>query len=306
MKKDFLSITDIAKQEIEAILQHALVLKKDLQEGRSNAKQLENKSLVMIFEKPSLRTRLSFEIGMQQLGGFAVFLSPSDIGLGVRESIADTAKVISGMGDIIMARVKKHETVASLATHASVPVINGLSDVEHPCQILADLLTIYEKKGKLAGLTVAYIGDGENNVTNSFVFGAARMGMNFICASPKGFCIDKEILSKAKSINAAVSIDQTDDPSVAVMGADVVVTDTWVSMGDENEAESRLKALKAYQVNVKLLKKAKPDAIFLHCLPAHRGQEVTEEVIDGPQSVVFDEAENRLHAQKALLLHLLQ
>jgi len=262
----------------------------------------------MVFEKPSLRTRLSFETGMTQLGGHAIYLAPSDIGMGKRESIGDTAKVISSMVDVIMARTFSHETIEKLAYVSSVPVINGLSDLEHPCQILADVMTIWEMKKVLKGLNIAYVGDGKNNVTHSLCLAACKLGMNFSYASPKRFKMDTFILKKAKqcAIKTGSKIMETDNPSVAVNNADIVVTDTWVSMGNELEKEKRLKIFKEYQVNKKLMNYAKKDAIFLHCLPAYRGNEVTSDVIDGKQSVVFQEAENRLHVQKALLVYLLK
>ncbi len=262
----------------------------------------------MIFEKPSLRTRLSFEAGMTQLGGHAIYLAPADIGMGKRESVADTAKVVSSMADIIMARTFSHATVEEFAKYSKVPVINGLSDLEHPCQILADLMTIWEVKKKLKGLKIAYVGDGENNVTHSLCLAAMMLGMNFVCGSPNGFWMKNEIVWNAKELaqKTKAEIFQTNDPNKAVKNADVIVTDTWVSMGDEAEKEKRLKLFIPYQVNKKLMSYTKKDVIFLHCLPAYRGNEVTEEIIDGPQSVVFQEAENRLHVQKALLVYLLR
>jgi len=262
----------------------------------------------MVFEKPSLRTRVSFETGMTQLGGHAIYLAPSDIGLGKRESIGDTAKVISSMANVIMARTFSHETVEKLACFSTVPVINGLSDLEHPCQILADVMTIWEMKGALKGLYIAYVGDGENNVTHSLCLIAGILGMNFSYASPKKFEMDEFILNKAKqyALKTGSDLVEANDPIIAVKNADVVVTDTWVSMGDESEKEKRLKVFKKYQVNKKLMSYAKRDAIFLHCLPAYRGYEVTSDVIDGSQSMVFEEAENRLHVQKALLIYLLE
>ncbi len=262
----------------------------------------------MIFEKPSLRTRLSFEIGMTQFGGHAVYLGPSDIGLGKRESVEDIAKVVSSMGDIIMARTFSHNSVIELAKHSTVPVINGLSDLEHPCQILADFQTILEVKGKLKGLTLGFVGDCDNNMVYSLALGSAILGMNFRCAAPKGYEMNQEMLTKAQELakKTKVEITQLTDPKEAVKNADVVITDTWTSMGHEQEKEQRLKIFKPYQVNNELMKLAKKDAILMHCLPAYRGNEVAPEVIDGPQSVVFQEAENRLHAQKALILYLLK
>jgi len=305
--RHFLSISDLSAKEIMAVFSSALKLKKQLKQVGKNSELLKNKTLAMIFEKPSLRTRISFEIGMTQLGGHAIYLGPSDIGLGKRELISDVAIVTSRMADLIMARTFAHSSIEELARYSSVPVINALSDMEHPCQILADYLTVLEKKKKLKGLTIAYVGDCENNVTHSLALGAAVLSMNFRCASPKGYEMNAVISEKAHKIaqKNQTKIVEVHNPADAVRGADVVVTDTWVSMGDEAEKSERIKTLKDYQVNQGLMKLAKKDAIFLHCLPAYRGNEVTAEVIDGPQSVVFDEAENRLHAQKALMLFLL-
>jgi ornithine carbamoyltransferase len=306
-KRDFISITNLTAKEIGFIIKHAIKLKIKRQKGDSKNAILQNKTLVMIFEKPSLRTRLSFEAGMTQLGGHAVYLGPTDIGLGIRESVADIAKVASSMGDIIMARTFSHDAIVELAKFSSVPVINALSDLEHPCQILADFQTIFEVKKRLRGLTIAFLGDGNNNVTHTMVLGAMMMGMHFRCASPKGYWMDKKIVTKAEELveKTKSEIVQTTDPKAAAKNADIIVTDTWVSMGSEKEKAKRLKIFKPYQVNNTIMKLAKKDAIFMHCLPAYRGKEVTEGVIDGPQSVVFQEAENRLHAQKALILFLL-
>ncbi len=260
----------------------------------------------MVFEKPSLRTRVSFETGMTQLGGHAIYLAPTDIGMGKRESIRDTAMVLSSMVDVILARTFEHKTVVELALHSKVPVINALSDMEHPCQILADLMTIYEIKETLTGLKIAYVGDGENNVTHSLCLASSKLGIDFSCAAPKGFWMRKKIVDQAKAYAAGTDahIFETDNPAEAVAAADAVITDTWISMGDEIEKEKRLNIFKRYQVNRQLMDQAKEDAIFLHCLPAYRGNEVIAEVIDGKQSVVFQEAENRLHTQKALLVYL--
>lgn len=303
--KHFLSITDLTAEEI----QHLFVVSKSLKNNQKRSlglKLLKDKTLIMIFEKPSLRTRVSFETGMTQLGGHAIYLAPADIGLGTRESIADVAKVVSSMGDLLMARTFKHQTVVELANHSSVPIINGLSDLEHPCQALADLFTIWEAKGKLEGLNMAYVGDGENNVPHALVLGCALLGINFNCAAPKGYWMSKEVVNKAKQIalKTEAKILETDEPKKAVKDVDIVYTDTWVSMGDEAEEKKRLVIFKSYQVNSKLMALAKNDAIFMHDLPAYRGNEVAAEVIDGPQSVVFQQAENRLHVQKALMVHL--
>ncbi len=301
----FLSITDLSSQQIWDIFHTAKKLKTELKVKGKNKLVLGQKTLVMIFEKPSLRTRVSFEAGMTQLGGHAIYLAPSDIGLGTRESIADVAKVISGMGDLLMARTFKHQTIVELAKYSNVPVINGLSDMEHPCQALADLFTIWEIKGSLAGLTLSYVGDGENNVPHALVLICGLLGVNFRCAAPEGFLMKREIVEKAKILSLnSMKIFETNDPKKAVLGADIVYTDTWVSMGDEAEEGERLAIFEPYQVNSKLMALAKKDAIFMHDLPAYRGNEVTQEVVDGKQSVVFQQAENRLHVQKALMVHL--
>lgn len=292
MIKHFLSITDLTAKEIWQVFALAKGQNKPL---------LKGKSLAMIFEKPSLRTRLSFEIAMKQLGGHAVYLSPSDIAMGERESVSDVAKVTSSMADMIMARVFAHKTVEELAKYSQVPVINGLSDLEHPCQVLTDLFTIWEIKKKIKGLKIAYVGDGENNVTHSLCLGATMLGAMFASGSPKGYWMSPAISAIAKKYGTVL---ETVDPKEAVKNADVVVTDTWVSMGDADK-EERMKILKPYQVNKKLMSLAKKDAIFMHCLPAYRGSEVSADVIDGEQSVVFQEAENRLHIQKALILKLM-
>ena len=307
MTKHFLSIADFTAPEMWEVLLLASQLKKELKETGKNEPLLDKKTLVMIFEKPSLRTRLSFETGMTQLGGHAVYLSPSDISMGERESISDVAAVTSGMGNILMARTFKHKTIEKLASYSLTPVINGLSDLEHPCQILSDFLTIWEEKKRLSDLTIAYVGDGENNIAHSLCLGSAVLGITFTCASPEGYSLRPQVVAKAKKIaeTTKAQIYETHNAEEAVEGADIVYTDTWVSMGDEKETKKRLAVFPPFQVSKKLMKLAKHDAIFMHDLPAYRGQEVTEEVIDGPQSVVFDQAENRLHAQKALLLNVL-
>jgi len=296
--KHLTSITDLSSQEIVKIIKKAIALKKELKSKGKNKNLLENKTLAMIFEKPSLRTKISFEIGMTQLGGHAIYLGPSDIQMGTRESIEDIAKVTSSMADIVMARTFAHESVIKLAKNSTVPVINGLSDLEHPCQILADLMTILEAKKTFKNLTISFVGDCENNVTHSLALASSLLNINFRCAAPKEYFMDKKISKHIKAF-------ETEDPYQAVKDSDVVITDTWISMGDEKEKQQRLKIFKKYQVNKKLMDCAKKDAIFLHCLPAYRGNEVTSKVIDGKQSVVFQEAENRLHTQKALILFLL-
>jgi ornithine carbamoyltransferase len=294
--KHFLSINDLSADEIRALILRATELKKQPVDPSS---PLLNKSMAMIFDKSSLRTRLSFEVGMTQLGGHAVYLAPDDIKLGKRESVHDTAKVISSMADIIIARVSSHDDVTELAEFSSVPVVNAMTDREHPCQIMADLQTIYEHFGSFDGLKLAFVGDANNNVTNSLALTAEILGLDFKIAAPKGFEMSDEFRTLARSA------EHFDDPVAAVAGAHVVVTDTWVSMGKEAEAADRLKALAPFQVTATLMAQADPKAIFMHCLPAYRGKEVTAEVIDGPQSAVFQEAENRLHAQKAVVLELL-
>ena len=303
--RHLLSMQDLSPEQIEAILNKAVELKRKLRAGEPH-ELLHGKTLGMIFAKPSTRTRVSFETAMTQLGGHALYLGMSDIQLGRGETIADTARTLSRYVDAIMARLFKHADLVELARHASVPVINGLTDLHHPCQTLGDLLTIRERKGKLRGPKVAWVGDG-NNVCNSLLLGCSLVGTNISAACPRGYEPPQKIVELAMQ-NAARSgakVEILRDPSRAAGGADVVYTDVFVSMGMEKEREQRLKAFRGYQVNSDLLKLAKADAIFLHCLPARRGEEVTDEVIDGPQSVVFDQAENRLHSQKALLVHLL-
>jgi ornithine carbamoyltransferase len=270
--------------------------------NRGSVSILAGKTLALLFEKPSLRTRVSFEVAMQQLGGRALYLSPAEVGLGGREPVADVARVLSRYVDAIAARTFKHETVEELARWADVPVINALSDGEHPCQTLADLLTIYEKKGRWRGLVLSFVGDG-NNVARSLMLGSAMVGMDFRIASPQGYSLSKALVDRAESLAAAsgAAVFCLESPQEAVRGADVVYTDVWASMGQEEEQAERMRAFSGYQVNAELLALASPDAIVMHDLPAHRGEEIADEVIEGPQSVVFDQAENRLHAQKAVL-----
>jgi len=298
-----LRITDFSARELDEILKLSAKLKKELKTTGKNKPILIDKTLVMVFEKPSLRTRISFEIGMTQLGGHAIYLGPQDIQMGVRESACDIGRVISSMADIIMARTFKHATIQELADGSSCPVINGLSDLEHPCQILADYLTIWEKVGKIKKITLAYFGDGNNNVTHSLLLMSALMGNEFRCASPKGYSMNPKVVMQAKAIakKTGVKIVETINPESAAKGAQVIITDTWVSMGLEMEKAKRSKIFPPYQVTQKLMKLADKKAIFMHCLPAYRGKEVVTEVIDGPQSVVFPEAENRLHSQKGLM-----
>ena len=263
---------------------------------------LRGRSLAMIFEKSSTRTRVSFEVGMTQLGGHALFLSPSDMQLGRGETIADTARVLSRYVDGIMYRAFKHENVRELARHSTVPVINGLDDREHPCQIISDLFTIQERKGPFDGLKLAYVGDG-NNVCNSLLLGCAIVGMDMTAAFPAGYEPNPELLQEARHLakDRGGSIEVGHDPLAAARGADVLYTDVWVSMGQEQEKEERENIFRPYQLNERLLDRAKSDAVVMHCLPAHRGLEITDDVMDGPRSIVFDQAENRLHAQKALM-----
>jgi len=300
--KDLLSIGDLTPDEVWGIINRAIRIKK----RKAMSSILAGKTLALIFEKPSLRTKVSFDVAMNQLGGHSVFLSQAEVGLGSREPISDVARTLNRYVDIIAARTFAHATVESLAKYATVPVINALSDGEHPCQALADIMTIFEKKGKLRGLTVAYIGDG-NNVANSLFLACASVGANFRIASPKGYELSKEILRLGlrplKKVGAEVVLLK--DPKVAIKSADVVYTDVWTSMGQEAESAKRLKAFAGYQVDKKLLSLANKDAIFMHPLPAHRGEEVAADAIDSKQSVVFEQAENRLHVQKAILAEIL-
>ena len=294
MVKHFLTDDDLEKEDVERLLKLAGDLK-----ARPIQPLLPNKTLAMIFAKPSTRTRVSFEVGISQLGGQGLYLGMNDIQLKRGETIADTAKTLSRYVDGIMARLFAHSDIVELAKYSSVPVINGLTDTWHPCQALADYLTIKEKKGKLEGLKLAFVGDGKNNVANSLIRLGAKLGVQVSIGAPKEYWPSKEITKGTKT-------KVTANPKEAVKGADVVYTDVWVSMGDEAEMAKRKALLKPFQVNGALMRAAKKDAIFMHCLPAHRGEEVTGEVIDGKQSVVFDQAENRLHAQKALMVMLMR
>ncbi|KIP21727.1 Ornithine carbamoyltransferase [Anoxybacillus ayderensis] len=303
--KDFLTLADYSKEEIEYLLHLALELKEKQQNGERYT-PLSGKTLAMIFEKPSTRTRVSFEVGMVQLGGHALHLSSRDLQIGRGETIADTARVLSEYVDAIMIRTFEHEKVEELAHYATIPVINGLTDDDHPCQALADLLTIYEVKGKLQGLKLAYIGDG-NNMAHALMLAAAKVGMHCAVASPKGYEPKEAVVNEAKSSanESGATIVVTNDPYEAIADADVVYTDVWASMGQEAEANERMHVFAPFQVNETLVQQAKSDFMFLHCLPAHRGEEVTEGVIDGVRSYIFQQAGNRLHAQKALLVSLL-
>ena len=300
-RKDLLSISDLSGEAIRALIADAVNMKI---EGWLST--LDQKIIVLMFEKPSVRTRVSFEAGIRELGGHSIYLSQAEVGLGKRESVSDVARVLCRYVDAIVARTFSHQTVEVLASYSDVPVINALSDLEHPCQALADLLTIYEKKGDLTGLTMAFIGDG-NNIANSLLLATSLTGMNFRIASPPGYGIQDEILYQAKgyAMDSGAEIFCTEQPELAVSGADVVYTDVWASMGQEGEAEQRRKVFAGYQVNGELLSLAREDAIFMHDLPAHRGEEVTDDVLDSLQSVVFDQAENRMHIQKALLAQML-
>lgn len=303
--KHFLSMQDLRKEEINDILAKATHIKKQKsREILSN--ELKGKTIALIFEKPSTRTRVSFEAGIHELGGNPLFLSAQELQLSRGETIADTAKTLSRYVHGIVARVTSHDYLIELSKHSTIPVINALSPLEHPCQTLADLLTIRERKGNLRGLKVAWVGDG-NNVCNSLLLGCTLVGMNISAACPRGYGPDASVVKQAKknAEKSGAKLELLTDPKKAVAGADVIYTDIWVSMGQEKEAKRRMRAFKGYQVNAQLLKLAKPNAIVMHCLPAHRGQEITDEVIDGPRSVVWDQAENRMHAQKALLVSLL-
>ncbi len=305
--RDFLTLQDFSPQELISILDYARQLKVRFYAGERIIPLLRGKTLAMIFQKPSTRTRISFEVAMYQLGGYALYLNWNDLQLRRGETIEDTARVLSRYVDGIMARVYDHEDLISLANAASIPVINGLSDMYHPCQIISDMLTIWEKKGKLSGVNVAYLGDGANNVCHSLITGCSKLGLNIKVACPKGYEPKREVLENAYK-NAEISgstIEVIHSPTEAVKDADVIYTDVWISMGQEAEAEKRLRVFPPFQVNSSLLKHAPQDVIVMHCLPAHRGQEITDEVIDGPKSIVWDQAENRLHVQKALLALLL-
>lgn len=299
--RSFVNMKDLSTEEVWEVLKTAEALKLERFRGQPHP-LLAGRTLAMIFQKPSLRTRVSFEAGMTQLGGHAIYLAPSDIKLGERETTEDIARVLSRFADLIMARTFGHDIVVDLARYATCPVINGLSDREHPCQILADMQTIWEKKGRLEGLTWVYVGDG-NNVAHSIMYGGALMGMHVRIATPPGFEPDGEITVDSSAIagSRGGSITIGNDPLALAEAADVLYTDVWASMGQEAEQAERARTFAPFQVNQALVEQAKPDCIVLHCLPAHRGEEITDEVIDGPRSVVFDEAENRLHAQKAVL-----
>ncbi len=300
MKRDFLTLWDLSSEEISLLLKRAVELKSGKDENKC---PLIGKSIGLLFEKPSTRTRVSFEVGIYQLGGQAIYMSPKDIQLGRGETIRDTAGVLSRYLSAIVIRTFSHNTLMEFASNSSIPVINGLSDLHHPCQALADLMTILEKKGRLKDIRLAYIGDG-NNVANSLIEASSRMEINLRIACPEGYEPDPDVLDRAR-VSAKSEILILRDPREAAGRADVIYTDVWVSMGQEKEAEEKKSKFKGYQLNSKLLSCAKKDAIVLHCMPAHRGEEITDDVMDGPQSAVIDQAENRLHTQKALLEFLL-
>lgn len=299
--KHLLSIADLSADEVWQVLNLAKELKEEWRKD-GNKPILKGKTLGMILQKPSLRTRVSFEMAMIHLGGQALYLSPDEIKLGVRESVPDIARVLSRYVDGIMARVFAHSDIQELAAYSRVPVINGLSDYNHPCQALSDLFTVWEKREKLKDLKLAYVGDG-NNVATSLLFAATKVGMDLALASPEGYELSSDVVKLGQEFAAqsGSKIELVRDPGAAVRGADVIYTDVWVSMGQEEETERRLKDFPPYQVNAALAAQAKSDVIVMHCLPAHRGQEITDEVADGPSSVLFDQAENRVHAQKAIV-----
>jgi ornithine carbamoyltransferase len=304
--RHFLSIADFSAAELWQFLHKAKALKDEFRETGHNQPILKGKTLGMVFQKPSLRTRVSFEVGMLHLGGHALYLSPNEIGLGGRESVPDVARVLSGYVDGIMARVFAHEHILQLAEYSRVPVINGLSDFDHPCQALADVFTLWEHFGRIEDLKMAYVGDG-NNVATSLITIMVKLGGHFSIATPPGYELSARVLGDAQHLaeETRAVITVTHDPAEAVTGADVVYTDVWTSMGQEQETQRRLKVFPPYQVNRHLVAQAGPEAVVLHCLPAHRGEEITDEVADGAQSLLFPQAENRLHAQKGILALLL-
>lgn len=302
MKDNFISIYDLSADEIHETLDLAVEIKAKLKAGE-NYKPLEGKTLSMIFAKPSARTRISFETGIKKLGGYALYLSPNDISIGKREAVKDIARVISRYNDGIMARLFSHDHMLELAEYASIPVINGLTDYNHPCQIMGDILTVKEHRGDLSDLKVAFIGDG-NNVANSWVNLASKIPMHFVLAGPEGFGPDSETWSRAEEAGLS-SLEITHDPVDAVRDADVVYTDVWASMGQESESADRAEKFQPFQLNSELMSNAKPSTLVMHCLPAHRGDEITDDVMDSPNSIVFDQAENRMHAQNAIMVQLM-
>jgi len=302
MDKDFLHVNDLNKMEFEEIMQNAKTVKSKFKNNEPFA-PLANKTMAMIFAKPSARTRISFETGFYRLGGHALFLGPNDIGIGKRESVADIARVLSRFNDIIMARLFDHNHILGLARYADVPVINGLTDFNHPCQIIADIFTVIEKKGKIDNLKISYIGDG-NNIVHSWLELAMVTPINFTIICPESFKPDMDLFNKVQR-GSLSSVEISHDPFSGIKGSDVVYTDVWASMGQKEEAEKRRKVFKDFQVNGNLMKGADSNALFMHCLPAERGVEVTDEVCDSPNSVIFDQAENRMHAQNAIILKLM-
>jgi len=305
MTEHFLTLAGFGQADLQRYLKRAIKLKEETRSGKRNT-SLEGKILGLVFEKPSLRTRVSFEVGMRQLGGDSIYLSAQEVQLGVRESVADVARNLERMVDGIVLRTFRHETAEELARNSSIPVINGLTDLVHPCQVFSDMLTVLEKKGRLEGVRVGYVGDG-NNLANSWLHGAAIMGMELTVACPKGYEPDKGVLreakKRAKETGAKITVTQV--PEKAARDADVIYTDVWTSMGKEKEGARRRVAFMGFQVDQALVDAARKDVLVMHCLPAHRGEEITDEVLDGPNSIVFDQAENRLHAQKVLLEALL-
>ena len=305
MKRDLISIRDFTREEIEALFSLATDLKRRLKRGKSHPR-LSGKTLALIFEKPSLRTRVSFEVAMTHLGGHAIYLAPQDIRLGARETVEDGARNLSRWVDGIVARTFEHAQVERLAQYTTVPVINGLTDLLHPCQVLCDLFTLHEKREKLKGLRVVFIGDG-NNVCNSWLYGAAKMGIHFTVACPKGYEPHRDVFTKARAESEATYavLEITHDAARAARDADVLYTDVWASMGHEEQRAKRMRDFKGFQVNQGLVNLAQKDVQVMHCLPAHRGEEITDEVMDGQHSIILDQAENRLHLQKAILVKLL-
>ncbi len=301
MKKDLITLAGMTREELEHLFEVSGRLKADVAHRRGH-RWLEGRTLAMIFEKPSLRTRVTFEVGMFQLGGHAVYLAPGDINLGTREPVTDVAANLSRWVDAIMARTFAHESVVDLAAASTVPVINGLSDLYHPCQVLADCFTLVERTGRVEGLKIAYVGDG-NNMVHSWLMAAARLGFEFTAVTPAGYEPESSIVEHARSIGGAITV--TEDLKGGTRGADVVYTDVWASMGQEDEAEQRRRDFAGYQVDAAVMANAGSDALFMHCLPAHRGEEVSAEVVDGPASLVIEEAENRLHVQKAVMAYLM-
>ena len=299
MKRDFLHITDFTTDEIWETLELAIEIKAKLK-NREDYKPFKDHSLAMIFAKPSARTRVSFETGFFRLGGHALFLGPNDIGIGKREAIKDIARVFSGYNDMIMARLFDHQHIVELAEYASIPVVNGLTDYNHPCQIMADILTVYEHRGNLNDMKIVYVGDG-NNIVHSWLHLAARIPFHFICVCPEGFEPDETAVRLVEDAGIS-SVEVTNEPIVGVVGADVIYTDVWASMGQKEEAEAREKIFADFQVNTAMMNATGKETLFMHCLPAERGREVTDAVMESPNSIVFDEAENRMHAQNAIMV----